>query len=1387
MSVTQPDGVDSAPPRPARSKPLRNCLLALVVLLGLATAAVRLIPLTDSGRRLVESALTGAKVGRFGRLEVRGLKGDLWTSFTVTRLAIADRRGVWLQAHDVSMRWRWPELLERRVHVEALAAGEVVVLRAPALGPPEANGPTPVSLLVDDVRLRLITAPAFSLARGDFDLTGDLALDRRGPGRGRLQLASRTHAGDFLTARFNVRKASAFFVEVRGREASGGAIAGMAGLAPDQPFTLLLQAGGTPAGGRFQLLARSGGSIPAAAAGAWTTSGGAGRARIELADSRLLAPYQAMVGPVASFNLSCRRMSGELYALAFDLAGDNLRLAAQGSVEANRITTGPTGLALDLAIANASRIFPQASIGPTFAHLGLGGGVDHWVVVGRASANRLSLGGYSLARVDGPIRLEGENGEVAFNLAAVGAGGAGRNVAAALLGARPRASAQGTQFADGRLLVRALSVVGPGLNVNASGERGLFGGLGLKGQARIGNLDFAHAGAKGAISATWQASQSRSDSPWTFAFDARGDRFAAGFAEADRLLGASPRLTARGEAQGGGLALAQVRLEGAALTLDANGRVGWRGDVGLKLDWNAHGPFDVGPLEIAGAAAGTGEVTGTLGAPRADLTADLASIAAPGLTLTKAHVTAGFGGAGSENGGRITLAADSSYGPAKAASDFHLAAGGVDLSGLALDAGGLSASGALGLRARAPSSADLSFAVRPGAFVTAGHASGKALIEDRAGALSANLTLAGNDLVLRDSGESVRTIKVSAAGPLDDLPYQLSAEGGDAWRPWRVGGSGRFARRPGGSILSLAAQGRIGRTNLSTLAPAEIAFNHDGIDGKARLSVGGDGAADIAIRETGGELAAKATLGHVNLALLDADFTGRLDADLSLAGRGPTLTGRLSGRLADFGERDEPGAAPMHGAIKIGLASGAVTLDASLADARGLTATSQLTLPAEASAAPFRIALDRHRPIAGRFAMTGEIGPLWTLLMGADRSLTGQANVSATLAGTLADPRAVGAARLENGAFDDAQTGLRMSHIALAAQLADNAVDVTAFSAADGASGQMTGSGRVSLARDGVSSFRLQLRNFRLIDNETAKAEASGEATINRAADGRVRLAGALTIDHALISPNPPVPNGVVPMDVVEVGRASDRSSPVGGASVGAPSPVALDVAFRAQRGLFVKGRGLNVELSLDAHVNGTTADPVLSGTARIVRGDYDFAGKRFEFDDRGLVRLGSTADTIRLDLTATREDPSLTAVIKISGTAAKPKITLTSSPALPTDEVLSQVLFGASAARLSGLEAAQLASALSGLAGGGGFDVIGGLGKLAHLDTLAFGQTATAGPTISGGKYLKDNVYIELTGGNRDGSAAQVEWRARKHLSIISRLGGQGDSQLSVSWRRDF
>jgi translocation and assembly module TamB len=259
-------------------------------------------------------------------------------------------------------------------------------------------------------------------------------------------------------------------------------------------------------------------------------------------------------------------------------------------------------------------------------------------------------------------------------------------------------------------------------------------------------------------------------------------------------------------------------------------------------------------------------------------------------------------------------------------------------------------------------------------------------------------------------------------------------------------------------------------------------------------------------------------------------------------------------------------------------------------------------------------------------------------------------------------------------------------------------------------------------------------------------------------------------------------------MEVVERNRPPDLAASLPPANLNGDG-WALDVTLKAARGVFLRGHGLNVELSLDAHVGATTAHPDLSGKAYVVRGDYDFAGKRFEFDPTSVVYLSTRPQNIRLDLTATRDDPTLMASVHIRGTAARPEITLTSTPSLPNDEVLSQVLFGRTASQLSPLEAAQLASALSALAGGGGFDVVGNLRTFAGLDRLALGggDAASGAVSVSGGKYITDNVYLELTGGGRDGAAAQVEWRVKRNFSVVSRVGGQGNSRLAIRWRRDY
>lgn len=595
-----------------------------------------------------------------------------------------------------------------------------------------------------------------------------------------------------------------------------------------------------------------------------------------------------------------------------------------------------------------------------------------------------------------------------------------------------------------------------------------------------------------------------------------------------------------------------------------------------------------------------------------------------------------------------------------------------------------------------------------------------------------------------------------------------------------------------GYQLAFDGKGMLGKRDLHTTETAAFRFGGPEQSARIRLAGSDGGTLDLDGTLRGEAADVRAKVAGMGLNLFNPDFDGRIDADLVVQGQGELLRGSLDARLEDARGKGTPASQGMDGTLRARLADSTLTLDLATLNEQGLKANASLVLPAEASARPFRVAIARQKPMRGRFFAEGEVRPLWELAIGGERALAGFVHTEGTIGGTLADPHASGQISVERGRFDDGGTGLSLRDVTLKAAFTEDAVNVTEAQGVDGHGGQLSGQGQISMLREGASSFRLDLKSFRLIDNETATASATGQATINRGADGKVKLTGDLMIDRADVAADPPIPSGVVAMDVKEINRPDDLPAALP-PSLKRGDGWALDVKLRAPRRIFLRGRGLDVELSLDAHVGGTTTAPDLSGTARMVRGDYDFAGKRFEFDDRSVVYLSARPQNIRLQLDAVREDPSLTVTVRIRGTAARPEITLVSSPSLPNDEVLAKVLFERSASQLSPVEAAQLASALSALAGGGGFDVIGNLRNFAGLDRLAFGGGDQSGVTVSGGKYLTDDVYLELTGGGREGPSAQVEWRIRKNLSILSRLSSQSSgtagtgNRIAVRWRKDY
>lgn len=1360
-------------------------LSVLVLLVAAGGLVTRFGVMTPPGRLLIEASTSGLKLGRAGKLRIEGLSGDIWGAFGIRKLTISDEAGVWLQADQVVVDWHSAELFRRRLHATRLSAQQLRVIRRPTLTPAGVSSGLPLAFVVDQLRAHTILEPAFSNQRGDLDLTGAFAVERNGAAKGQVIAASRLHAGDGLRADFDVGGTSQVRVNAEAMEAQGGALAGSFGLNSTLPFSMSAHANGTVDRGQFTFVTRSGGQTPLDASGAWAPEGGSAKAKILLAASSLMNGNVKRFGPAFDLSVSGRRNAKGLQDVVLDARAENLIAHVAGPVDMTKRSTA--GMKVDLQVADMNRL-------TAFPHLGSGrvtgvlsGDSGDWIVKGQGTAHDTRMAGWTVAQAQGPVSVARKNGILDIKVDLTASGGSGQTIFAAWMGPSPHAAVSLTRFADHRFLIRSLAGEGAGFTLKGSGDRNLFDTFSFAGDLRVTNVDAIHHGAKGELNGHWAAHKGKPGTPWTFSVDGRGANFATGYAELDRLLGATPKLDGDASLKNGRWSFAKLGVDGDKAGVSGAGVLEADQSLRFNLDWRAKGPFHAGPVEIAGDVKGDGALTGTLTAPRADLKAQIASIDLPDLTVQPVQLALTFTRTPGGGDGSIQVTGRSAYGEAFAKAGFRFRDDGLDLTDIDARGGGVTAAGSLALRGRSPSKADLSLTAGPGAFLSAGRAQAVIQIVDQGASPQAQMRLTVTDLRPKDSEIVVRSMILTANGPLSQLPYQVSADISLPQAPMKFSGNGVASEKGNAWNASFQGTGKIARADLKTLTPLMISFG--GPETVAAGAIGiGSGRADFRASQSQDSISLDARLQNVDLGVASEDLAGKVSGALALSGRGPRLSGTIDANLIDARSRDGPPELAITGQVSAKLDGAHATITGSATNARGLRSAVSVSLPTETSAAPLRIAIVRSKPISGRFDVDGELQPIWDLFFGGARSLGGHVTAQGTLAGTLNDPKITGQAKLASGRFEDQATGLKLKDVAVSADLTADQITFTQFTGADGRGGSLSGQGRLSLDRGGSSTFTLNANRFMLIDNELGEAQASGAITVTRAAEGRVKLTGRLTLDRADIVAKPPTPSGVTPLEVVERNRPPERADAFAPPTARGPA-VALDVYLTAPRRVFLKGRGLDAELSLDAHVTGDTARPQLEGTARVVRGDYQFASKRFEFDDRGVVYLATTTDRIRLDLTATREDPTLTAVVKISGTAAKPVVLLTSTPVLPQDEVLSQVLFGRTASQLGPVEAAQVASALSGLASGGGLDVIGNLRTLAGLDRLAFasggaGSTAVA---VSGGKYLTDDVYLEVTGGGREGPSAQVEWRVKKTLSIVSKLAGAGDSKLSIRWRRDY
>ena len=657
---------------------------------------------------------------------------------------------------------------------------------------------------------------------------------------------------------------------------------------------------------------------------------------------------------------------------------------------------------------------------------------------------------------------------------------------------------------------------------------------------------------------------------------------------------------------------------------------------------------------------------------------------------------------------------------------------------------------------------------------------------------------------LRADPVSVRRVTIDGGGSLDDTsaravvldPFGRQGRLETAARLRRDGEDWRI------DVTSL--RGRLAKRDFTTSAPVSAVVGPRRI-GIERFSVR---IADGRIDGRGRWSPPEGLDAEMSVDRLPLDFATLFVPGLPIGGEATmqvrvwTADGQVQGDF-DVGLRHvrigEPGAG--------GVAAGSATATASWrsgminakADAnlpRVARAEASFSLPLVVDSTRLQVLPTPGRGIAGDIHARASLTCLSALLALDDQRLCGNLAGQLAVGGTLETPTLDGRITMTGARYENFVTGTVLDRGNVEVVLGGDRVATLNLDAADGGKGRLRGEGTIGLPAEGSPSghLTLSLTEATLIRRDDVTATASGDITYADSLQAG-ELKGSIETSSIEVRLLDTLPPSVVDLKVVEVGRRDEIE-----AATPPEAPVAvaakLDLAIAMPRRIFVRGRGLDAEWGGRFTITGTTNDPVVNGNLGLIRGVYEFAGKRFELT-RGNIELFGNGDAdARLDIVAEHKARELTATITVSGTASAPQIHLGADRDLPESEILAQVLFNKSSARLGPVEAVQLASALQSLTSGRSMsdDALGFVRTLLGLDTLSVGGGAGedgGGASVTAGRYIGESVFVGATQSTDTGSqSGTVSIEIAPGLSIESEVGQvqqETTGSVGLRWRWDY
>jgi translocation and assembly module TamB len=512
-----------------------------------------------------------------------------------------------------------------------------------------------------------------------------------------------------------------------------------------------------------------------------------------------------------------------------------------------------------------------------------------------------------------------------------------------------------------------------------------------------------------------------------------------------------------------------------------------------------------------------------------------------------------------------------------------------------------------------------------------------------------------------------------------------------------------------------------------------------------------------------------------------------LDANLQET-RGNLPIASVDGRISGIRAKAVSDLKPFEMLFDVALADGKLVGKATLGNDDLDMLTASGNLPFGLSVLKQQFSPDLGAPVSASLRLNGEIAEFWPYVPAPDHQMSGMIKLALDVGGTLDDVRWDGNVSLDDGRYENFEYGTILDQIALKGTFDQAGLVIPSITATDGGKGTVNASVDLDLGNGGDIRYDVSadLRNVALSRKDELQFWADVKASVT-GSQSEADIQSTVTVQRGEVDLSLALPESVPTIEIQNLPAASDSETADENGGAGNAFTGNLNVTVDIPGRLFVRGKGLDSEWGGRLEISGTTDDPRVSGQLSALRGQLDVIGKTFVIRDSRITFAGASPPDPTLDIKGVYTTADLVVTAGFQGPSSDPELVLSSTPSLPEDEILSQVLFGKSQGNLSAVEAVQLASALNELSGGGsGLDVVGSIRRFIGADVLRVGG-GESGPEVKVGKYLTEGVYVGTKAGSTPGSSGvEVEIEVTPNISVTSETT-EIDSKAGVQYHLDY